>query len=133
MLELLTDPHAWVALLTLAALEIIGYDAASQMYVVANGGVDRQGRVAEIVAAAQLRQVRPVHRPQPAASEHLVELGQVQVQLEHPVAESVLHRRVPAVPDPAFIDGGVQSHLTPSARATSTPLRRPSSWKPKPQ
>ena len=108
---------------------------ASQLglHAVADRSVQRHGRVAEIVAAAELRQVGPVHRPQPAAGEHLVQLGQVQVELEDPVAEGVRGWAEPAVPDPAFVDGGLQGHSQPRPRATSMPLRRPSSWKPKPQ
>ncbi|MCW0417700.1 hypothetical protein NB689_003454 [Xanthomonas sacchari] len=133
------------------------------LHAVAHRFVQRLRGVAQVVAAAELGQVAPVHRPQPAPREYLLQFVQVQVQQEQRVAERQRFRRVTAMPHPAGVHRAVQAMQgrarrrrrcrdgasrrgghgstahqrhdqgTPSAAATSTALRRPSSWKPKPQ
>ena len=101
-------------------------------------GVDKwHGWIAQIIVAAELREIAPVHRPQPAPDEHAIEFGQVQVQHVHLVAERMRMRCMTAVAHPAFVDATgqwcVHGQRTPRPLATSVALRMPSSWKPQPQ
>lgn len=138
----------------------LGALAGVRLHAVAHGLVQRNARIAQIVAAPELRQAGAPHRPQPASCEHLIQLGQIQVHQEQAMAKVQRLGHEAPVPHPAGIDRAAQRRLhatgaaalgerqrhrvvvgvaqqlhhqcTPRPCATSTPLRRPSSWKPKP-
>ena len=131
----------------------MGKQAHRPVRALAGGGLDpvlhrllqRPAGRAEEIGAFETGQVAPAYRPQPTPGEHLLQLVQVQVELGHPVAEGMHARVVAVVMHHALVDRAVQhaahapcpagpaGQSTPSALATSTALRMPSSWKPQPQ
>src|SRR5579883_146274 len=93
--------------------------------------VERDARIAEVVGAAEPRDVRPPRGPEPAAPEHRLDLVELEVDEDDPVLEAVLHGRAPPVPDASLVEAA--PHATSSVandRATASPLLTPSSWKP---
>lgn len=139
---------------TVRALAGVGLHAIAHCFIQWNSWV------AEIIAATELRQVGAPYRPQPTLRKHPIQFGQIQIHQKQLVAEIQRFWRKPAVPHPTGIDRAAQRgrhaagatalgrgqrhrigagfaqqlhhHGTPRPCATSTPLRRPSSWKPKP-
>jgi hypothetical protein len=69
--------------------------------------IERDLRVAEVIFASEPGDVGPVAGPERVKSKNLLELGEVQVDQEETVAELVLHRQKPAVPDEAFVDAAI--------------------------
>lgn len=114
--------------------------------VVAHGIGERLRGIAEVVAAAELGQVAPVDRPQPASCEHGLQLIQIQQQLCDRIAEGVRMRvMAPMHHLPDIECAGAHAATSPNAGAnrcgsqarsastTRRALRMPSSWKPQPQ
>ncbi|KAG1605782.1 hypothetical protein G6F46_013478 [Rhizopus delemar] len=96
--------------------------------------------ITEVVAAAEFGQVAPIDRPQPAASEHRIELVQVEQQLRDRVTERMRVRVMPPVHHlPEIERAGAHAATSPaagssrcgsqarSASTTRRALRSPSS------
>ncbi|KAG1385681.1 hypothetical protein G6F60_014750 [Rhizopus arrhizus] len=72
--------------------------------------------ITEVVAAAEFGQVAPIDRPQPAASEHRIELVQVEQQLRDRVTERMRVRVMPPVHHlPEIERAGAHAATSPAA------------------
>jgi hypothetical protein len=108
-----------------------GAPAGLALDEVAHRDIERLERVPQVIPPVESSHCRSTRRPEPTLPEHRVELGEVEVHQEKGIAECVLGRFEPAVPDTTGVDRAGESHsVTPNFRVASSALTTPSSWKP---
>jgi hypothetical protein len=79
------------------------------LHQVSNRGIERQTRVAEVVAPPEPGYIRPFHGPQHSSLEHVVEFSEIKVHHEEGISELVLDRLVAEMSDVPGINAALHS------------------------